>query len=249
MGDQAALDSVLSMACPHCNGQILQRAVFCPHCGMRLESADGVPFASARHPVAAARFEPPMRSFEATDFEGDLDAPAGSPDFPADVPDGEPNRQSSASAFEVWRQWGRKGKVGLILASCVVLFGGLALLHRYDSPSTSSLSEDGSTKSTDGAIAANDPSGPRLDGAMPALTGQGAVASAPSVTARPTANAASPRAHTGRAGAAQRRHWARGRAREHAHAKRWHIPSRDTTYMHVDLQPERSLARRRTSVA
>lgn len=247
MGD-AALDSTLSMACVHCNGQILQRAVFCPHCGTRLESADGIPFASVRQGVVAARFEPPVRSFEATDFEGDLDAPAGSPDLPADAPDSEPYRPSATTAFEGWRQWGRKGKVGLILASCVVLFGGLALLHRYDSPSTSSLSEDGSAKSTDGAMAANDPSGPRLNGTMPALTGQGAVASAPSVTAPPTANADSPRAHSGRAGAAQRRHWARGRAREHTHPKRWHIPPRDTTYLHADLQPERSLGWRGTSV-
>lgn len=248
MGDQAALDSKLSMVCAHCDGQILQRAAFCPHCGTRLESVDGLPFTSAHDPVPAARFEPPMRSFEATDFDGDLDAPAGSPDAPADLPESEPYRQSTASAYEGWRQWGRKGKVGLILASCVVLFGGLTLLHRYDWPSTSSLSEDGSSKSIDGAIAADNPSESSLNRSTSAATGQGALASAPSVTAPATATADSPRAHSSRAGAAQRRHWARGRTREHAHAKHWHKASRDTTYMHVDLQLERSPMRQLTSV-
>jgi hypothetical protein len=232
------------MACAHCDGQILQRAAFCPHCGTRLESVDGVSFGTSPNPVPAARFEPPMRSFEATDFEGDLDAPAGSPDFPADVPDDQPYRQSTTFVLEGWRQWGRRGKVGLIFASCVVLFGGLTLLHRYDSQSASSVSQDASSKSTDGSIAANNPSEPRLNGAA-----QDAFASAPSVTAPPTANAGSPKAHSSRAGSAQRRHWARGSTREHAHAKRWHTPSRDTTYMHVDLQPRRSPTRQLTSVA
>lgn len=232
MSDQATLDSNLSMACTHCSGQILQRAVFCPHCGTRLQPAGSLPFGHADNPVAAARFEPPVRSFEPTDFEGDLDAPVGSPDSPVEAPDGDRDSNSTTPVLSGWRQWSRKGKAALILASCVLLFSGLALLHRYDWPSTPPDAEDGSTKSIDGAMAANDPGGAHLTGPAAVAAEQGLSASAPSVTASSMADSGSPKAHLSRAGAAQRRHLVRHRTHEHAHPRYWRGPWHDTTYLH-----------------
>jgi len=232
MSDQATLDSKLSMACAHCRGQILQRAVFCPHCGMRLEPVDCNPVDPADKPAAAARFEPPVRSFEAIDFEGDLDAPAGSPDSLAAVPDGDPYAQSRTAAFSGWRPWTPKGKAALVLAFCVLFFSGLTLLHRYDWPSTPPGPKDGSARSIDRAIAANDPGGSHLNGAARTAADQGFSASAPSVTTPSTANSGSPKAHSSRARAAQHRHFARRRTREYAHRMYWRETSRDTTYLH-----------------
>lgn len=201
------------------------------------------------YPAAAARFEPPMRSFAPTDFEGDLDGPS-SPDgsaLPSAPPDGEPKGQPRSPAFLRLSQWGLKGGMGLLLGAFVVLYGGVTVLHRYDQPSVSPASGDEMTKSADGSIDSNlNGLANNAEGAStPASPVAGAAGSALSAATPPNVNAAnagvSPTQPTSRAGAASK-HTGRGRAHgharthSHAYARRPHPRSRDTTYLHADVQ-------------
>lgn len=240
MSDQTARTSNLSIACIHCGGRILEPAAFCPHCGARLAADASVAMHSeGGHPAAAERFEPPMRSFAATDFEGDLDGPSGvPPDLPAAVPESKPYGGTDGARFSGWRQWSVKSGVGLVLASCVLLAGSLTVLHRYDDPSHPSGLGNSARDSADGATALNDSEPSNLKGAAndaaraPDAMGQGAATSASgAVTPADT-----PRAQTGKAGAGHRRHLSRRRSRAHAHAKIWRAPTRDSIYLHSDVR-------------
>lgn len=166
MRDQTARDTRFPTACARCGGRISEPVAFCPHCGAhaRFALAGSVP-REPRGPAAAARGEPSVRSFESSDFEGDLDGPWLGPPTPLFAsPDGDPYADMRAPAFRGARarQWSLKGGTGLVLAAFVVLYGGAVLLHRYDqaSPSPSPVSQDSATKSVEGSIASNGVAGP-----------------------------------------------------------------------------------------
>ncbi|MGN6319406.1 hypothetical protein [Trinickia sp.] len=263
MSDQPVRNAGFTMLCANCDGEVIQPASFCQHCGARVTLLSGR-FGAARdrgsdrpaparveppRPVRveapaparvetppAARFEPPLRSFAPADFEGDLDAPPGSS---ADSPDaslvGARDGDAAGTGFLRWRQWGWKRSVGAVLASGVVLLGGLTVMHRYDEPAVSAATQDKASVSGD-------------DGARSmAATGQIAPASAPNVTAPPVAgtdtgadtDVDTTKANTGKVEATPRSHVPRGRAhvrtRRHGHAKRWRM-AYPNIYSHADAQ-------------
>lgn len=259
MSDQTAPDLAFPALCADCGGRISEPVSFCPHCGARARLA---PAAGALHvshegggyAAAPAHFEPPMRSFAPTDFEGDLDGPWPDPvgsscASPVDDADAQPR----SPAFLRLRQWGLKRGMGLMLAAFVVLFGGVTLVHRYDRPSVSPASQDGLSKSADGSIASNGPSDSNFTGSTNDGMGTQGASGALSGAAPPKGNAGVTQTHPGRAQSAQSRHAQRGRAhghsRPHAHAKRWHTRSQNTTYLHVDAQPPRDSERSGTRLA
>jgi hypothetical protein len=256
MSDQPVRNAAFTMLCANCDGEVVQPASFCQHCGARVTLLGGrsgaardrgserpapthvEPPTPARFEAAPpTRFEPPLRSFAPADFEGDLDAPPGwSADSPAVSVDEEHDGGTAAPpGFLRWRQWGWKRSVGAILASGVVLLGGLTVLHRYDEPAVSPVTQDNASVSAD-------------DGARSmAATGQIAPASAPSVTVPPVAGTDSgantdtdaAKANTGKVEATPRSHVARGKAhvrtRRHGHTKRWRM-AYPNIYSHADAQ-------------
>ncbi|WP_146014093.1 zinc ribbon domain-containing protein [Trinickia dabaoshanensis] len=244
MSDQTARTSDLAIACIHCGGRIPEPAAFCPHCGAPLAAHASVAMqAEGGQSAPMTRFEPPARSFASTDFEGDLDAPSGAPpDLPAAMPESEPYGGAGGARFAAWRQWGLKSGVGLALAAGVVLAGSLTVLHRYDDASNPAGLDKSAWNSADGSTALNGSEESNLNGSAndaaraADATGQGAGTSASGAVTPPVANAGTQRAQTGRAGAGQRRHLSRGRAHAHSHAKIWHRPTRDTTYLHSDVR-------------
>lgn len=262
MSDQTARKTAFPMACLSCGARMSEPVSFCPHCGARaglapVASASGAASrasqASAAHPAAATHFEPPVRSFAPTDFDGDLDAPwADSSAFASAPPEGERDRKPRLPAFLRLSQWGLKGGLGLLLGAFVVLYGGVTALHRYDQLSVSPGSEEGISKSTDGSITSNELSDPNLAGSAnnergaftPTAPVQGAQASTLSA-ATPSANAGVSQEHpTSRAGTVPSRHRVRGRthghARFHPHAyvKSRHPRPPNNLYMHADMQPQ-----------
>jgi len=164
MRDQTARETRFPTACARCGGRISEPVAFCPHCGAHARFAlAGAASREPRGPAAAARGEPSMRSFDSSDFEGDLDGPWPGPPTPLFAsPDGDPYGEMRAPAFRGARQWSMKGGTGLILAAFVVLYGGAVLLHRYDqaAPSPSSVSQDSASRSVEGSIASNGAAGP-----------------------------------------------------------------------------------------
>ncbi len=252
MSEPSALDSKVSMTCARCSGRISEPSAFsfCPYCGAPLGSADrasSAPPTQGGDVPAAVPYQPPMRAFAATDFEGDLDGPAGGfVDSGAEPRDGEGYGRASAFALSGWRQWGVKGGLG-ILASCVVLFTGLTLMHRFEGPSDAALSDESASLVADGSATRNEPepanlSGPAKDDlrAQESVgTGRGASEAEPGAAPPVVANEGGARSHAGRAGAAQRRHLGHGRTRTHGSARYWRPPARDTTYLHSDAQPLR----------
>ena len=261
MSDQTARKLEFPAACVRCGGRISEPVSFCPHCGARarLASVAGAAGAScasqggAAHWAAATRFDPPARSFAPTDFDGDLDAPWADPSAsPSSLPDGDTGPQSRFPAFRRLGQWGLKGAIGLLLGAFVVLYGGVAALHRYDEPSTPPGPEDAVSKSADNSIASNEPRDSNLTGSprneqaalAPAAPVPGASESAPSTAVSPHAHAGVSQRHpTSRAGAATRGRTGRGRIHghartyAHAHVKRRYVRSPDPTYLHVDAHP------------
>lgn len=251
MSDQSALDSESSMACARCGGRTSETASFCQHCGARLALAGGASFGPHEHGgdgAAATRFEPPMRSFAPTDFEGDLDAPPGGA---PDSPDAPPNGQGRVPVFSRWRQWGLKSRVGLLFAACVILLGGVAALHRYDAPAISPVIQGGSPKSADGSIAPNGSNPAMVNGAAndgrralaapgQGVSGQGTSGLMPDATNPPVANEGGAQTNPTRAGAGQHRNGAKGRAhvraRHHPHRRYWRRPSPNSLYQHADVQ-------------
>lgn len=262
MSDQPVRNAAFTMLCANCDGEVIQPASFCQHCGARVTLLCGR-FGAARdrgsdrpaparveppgparveapaparvEPPPTARFEPPLRSFAPADFEGDLDAPPGwSADSPAaSVYDERDGGAAAASGFLGWRQWGWKRRVGAILASGVVLLGGVTVLHRFDEPAVlPALQDNGSVSGGDGARSM-------------AATGQIAPASAPSVTVPPVAGTDSgantdtdaAKANTGKVDSTPRSHVARGRThvrtRRHGHAKHWRR-AYPNLYSHAD---------------
>lgn len=263
MSDQTARKAAFPTACLSCGGRISEPVSFCPHCGARaglapVAGASGASHASqgsAARAAAAAHFEPPVRSFAPTDFDGDLDAPwAADPSAPPSTsPDGEPDRKPRVAAFVRLSQWGLKSGIGLLLGAFVVLYGGVTALHRYDQPSVSPGSEDGISKSSDGSIASNELSDPNLAGSAnnelgastPTPPARGAPASTLSAATPPSTTAGIAQAHpTNGAGTAPSRHRVRGRTHGHAHihtrayVKSRHPRSPDNLYMHADAQPQ-----------
>jgi hypothetical protein len=187
MRDQTARDTRFPTACARCGGRISEPVAFCPHCGAhaRFALAGSAP-REPRGPAAAARGEPSVRSFESSDFEGDLDGPWLGPPTPLFAsPDGDPYADMRAPAFRGTRarQWNLKGGMGLVLAAFVLLYGGAVLLHRYDqaSPSPSPVSQDSATKSVEGSIASNGVAG---------TGGPGVAGPSTSPSAAPRSNAA-----------------------------------------------------------
>ncbi len=255
MSDQSALDSESSMACARCGGRTSESASFCEHCGARLALAGGASFAPHAYSgdvAAATRFEPPMRSFAPTDFEGDLDAPPGGlPDSPE-----APYSQVRASAFLRWRQWGLKSRVGVLLAACAVLLGGVAALHRYDEPAISPVIQEGAPKSADGSIAPNG-STAAANGDGTANDGRRALAApgqwgAGQTTSGSMSDATNPRVanegvtggftqtNPNNASAGKQRNGARSRAHvrahHHSHRRYWRRPSPNSLYQHSDVK-------------
>lgn len=234
MRDQSVRDAAFSTTCARCSGRIFQLASFCPHCGARLASMGGAPLALHEHhgsSISAARFEPPMRTFAQADFEGDLDAPAdGVFDSPSTSPDGPAHLLARVRALlggAGRRGWGVKSRVGLILVSCVVVFGGFAALHRYDGPSVTPVVEQRASTLPDRSMASNDTAASILGRPAndmlraPGATGQGAADGTLDTGTPPIANADAARTPPGGAGVAQGKHRARGgahvRSRAHAH--------------------------------
>jgi hypothetical protein len=261
MSDQTARELEYPTACASCGGRISEPAAYCPHCGTRTglaplaeAGASQVSHGAGAHSAAApaARFEPPMRSFAPTDFEGDLDVPwLDASAAPAAAPDG----QARLPLIRRIRQWGFKGGIGLTLVAFIVLYGGVTALHRYDQPSVSPGTEDGVTKSADGSIASNGSNDPNLTaptnnalGALtPAAPANGAPESALGSIAPPHSNnrtAAAPSRHAGRGRTHRHR-----RTYAHTHPKRRQARAHDTTYMHVDLPAQPRSTQPRTSLA
>lgn len=262
MSDQTARKAAFPAACLSCGARMSEPVSFCPHCGARAAlapvagasgGASRASQASAAHPAAATHFEPPVRSFAPTDFDGDLDAPwADSSASPSAPPEDEPDRKPRVPAFLRFSQWGLKGGIGLLLGAFVVLYGGVTALHRYDQPSVSPGSAEGISKSTNGSITSNELSDPNLAGSAnnergaltPTAPVQGAQASTLG-TATHNANAGVSQEHpTSRAGTGPSRHRVRGRAHgharfhPHAYVKRRHPRPPDNLYMHADVQPQ-----------
>ena len=253
MSDQTARELEHPTACASCGGRIWQPGAFCPHCGTRTElaplageGASHVSHGAGSPEAVAARFEPPMRSFAPTDFEGDLDTPWSDPTATSSVPPADdPVARTRSPIFLRLRQWGLKGGMGLTLAAFVVLFGGVTLLHRYDRSSISPASRDGVSQSADGSIPSNGSNASNLAGRTNDGLGTQGASGALGGAAPSNGNARGAQIHPGRAESGQSpqsRHAQRGRAhghpRPHAHVKRWHARSRDTTYLHVEAQPQ-----------
>lgn len=254
MRDQIASESALPARCTGCGGRISESVSFCPHCGARARfaSAAGATHVSrdgGSYAAAPTRFEPPMRSFAPTDFEGDLDTPWSDPTATSPVPPADdPVARTRSPIFLRLRQWGLKGGMGLTLAAFVVLFGGVTLLHRYDRSSISPTSRDGVSQSADGSIPSNGSNASNFAGPTNDGLGTQGASGALGGAAPSNGNARGAQIHPGRAESGQSpqspqsRHAQRGRAhghpRPHAHVKRWHARSRDTTYLHVEAQPQ-----------
>ena len=256
MRDQIASESALPARCTGCGGRISESVSFCPHCGARARfaSAAGATHVSrdgGSYAAAPTRFEPPMRSFAPTDFEGDLDTPWSDPAGTSSAPPArDPDARTPSPTFLRLRQWGLKRGMGLTLAAFVVLFGGVTLLHRYDRSSISAASRDGVSQSADGSIPSNRPGDSNVTGSTNDGLGTQGASGVLGGAAPPNGNAGGAQTHPGKAESgesAQSRHAQRGRAhghpRPHAHAKRWHARSRDTTYLHVEAQPPRDSER------
>lgn len=259
MRDQIASESALPVRCTGCGGRISESVSFCPHCGARARfaspaGASHVLSDGGSYAAAPAHFEPPMRSFAPTDFEGDLDTPWSDPAATSSVPPADdPDARTRLPIFLRLRQWGLKGSMGMLLAAFVVLFGGVTLLHRYDRSSISPASRDDVSQSADGSIPSNASSDSNLTGPTNDGLGTQGASGAVGGTAPPNGNASGAQTRPGRAESGESKHAQRGGAhghpRPHAHAKRWHRRSQDTTYLHVEAQPPRDSERSGTRLA
>ena len=226
MSEQPALDMTFPATCAHCGGRISERVSFSPHRGARASfaPAEHGPYEGGGYRTAAARFEPPMRSFAPTDFEGDLDAPGGDAAVStAPPPDGDSPRLPRGPVFPRAHQLGLKSGIALIVTVLLLLYGGVTAVHRYDQPSAAPVPQQ-------------EASGPALEAATP-----------------PATNAGAAQTHAREAGAAHSRHILRGRThahkRTHAHPKSWRTHFPDTTYMHSDIGPPRQFEQRGTHPA
>lgn len=261
MSEQTVVDMKFPAACAQCGGRISEPVSFCPHCGSRARFASAARASHAAdavggYPAAAAHFEPPIRSFAPTDFEGDLDTPGpdgtvsrSSP--PSASPEGNRVRQPRVppvpSVPPAMRRLGLKGGIGLVVAAFVLVYGGVTAVHRYDRPSTLSASDGGLTKSADGSMGSSDSNfterAEQLRTLAPAAPLQGASGAALDAATPPAANPSATQTHPRRAGTAHGRRVLRSRAhghkRTHAHTKYWRTPSPNTIYMHADAEPRR----------
>lgn len=184
MREPTAREPKFPVACARCGGRISEPVAFCPHCGAHARFAlAGDASRERRGAAASARAEPSVRSFESSDFEGDLDPPWPGPPTPLfATPDGDPYGEVRGPALRGSRQWGLKSGTGLILLAFVVLYGGAVALHRYDGAApVVGQTQPSASKSVEGSIGSNGPSSSDLSAPSPSApaTNGGVPAPAP----------------------------------------------------------------------